>query len=139
MIPFNRFSGSDMDMVKLCGVGFLCALVAVIMKQIKTEYAPLVRAGGVVLVFGAVALWTADIFSEVSSFAFTEGITGYGKIMMKALCLALISKICGDICRDMGESAVGGGIELGGKLAILSLCIPLIEELMGYARELMGL
>ena len=50
----------------------------------------------------------------------------------------LLSKLCADVCRDMGENTVGGGIELGGRLAILSLCIPLIGELMGYARELMG-
>ena len=128
-----------MDILKLCGVGLLCAMVAVLLKQIKEEYAPIVRAAGVVLIFGAVALWTADMLSEIGDMSFSDGIGAYGKIMMKALCLALISKISGDICRDMGESAVGGGIELGGRLAILALCLPLIGELMGYAGELMGL
>ena len=127
-----------MDTVKLCGVGLICAFSALILGQIKGEYAPLIRVGGTVIILGALSLQTAELLTEALSFAQLEGISGYVKIMMKALGLCLVSKICSDICRDMGENAIGGGIELSGRLAILSLCVPLIGELMGYARELMG-
>ena len=128
-----------MDIVRLCGVGLLCAFCALILRQIKGEYAPLVRMGGTVIILGALSFFAAEILSKALSFAFVDGLSEYVNIMMKALGLCLISKLCADVCRDMGESAIGGGIELGGRLAILSLCIPLIGELMGYARELMGM
>lgn len=128
-----------MDIVKLCGVGLLCALAALLIGQVKREYSALLRVGGIIIIFGALALWMSDIFSEVGSLVFTDRLEGYATLMAKALGLALITKICSDICRDMGEGAVGNGVELGGRLAILSLCIPLVGELMEYARELMGL
>ena len=127
-----------MEMIKLCGIGILCALCAFILRQIKGEYAPLVRIGGAALIFGALAVSAADILTRAMSFLFGDGRSGTFSIMMKALGLCIVSKLCADVCRDMGENTVGGGIELGGRLAILSLCIPLIGELMGYARELMG-
>ena len=139
MTPCSRCLAFDMDMVKLCGVGLLCAFCALLLSHIKGEYAPLVRVGGTVVIFGAVFLWAVDIFNEAISMAFTDGLSDYGRIMMKALFLAFLSRVCSDICKDMGESAIGGGIELGARFAILSLCLPLIGELMGYARELMGL
>jgi stage III sporulation protein AD len=128
-----------MDIIKLCGVGLLCAVAVLIMKQLKGELAALVRVGGVLIIFGALALFAADIITDVTGLVFTEGLSGYARIMMKALGLALVSRICSDICRDMGETTVAGGIELGGRLAILSLCLPLIGELMGYAKGLMEL
>ena len=128
-----------MDVLKLCGIGVLCALAAVIMKQIKGEYSALVRLCGTLIIFGALALTAADIFSDVGGILLEDGLSGYARIMAKALGLALLSRICADICRDIGEGAVGSGIELGGKLAILSLCIPLIGELIGYARQLLGM
>ena len=127
-----------MEMIKLCGIGILCALCAFILREIKGEYAPLVRIGGAALIFGALAVSAADILTRAMSFLFVDGLSGTFSIMMKALGLCIVSKLCADVCRDMGENTVGGGIELGGRLAILSLCIPLIGELMGYARELMG-
>ena len=138
MIPFSRCLDSDMDMVKLCGVGILCALCALILRQIKGEYATLVRVGGTVVIFGVLIVSAADIMSEAMSYAVIGGVSEYMRIMLKALGLCLVSKLCADICRDMGENAIGSGIELSGRLAILSLCLPLIGELMGYARELMG-
>lgn len=128
-----------MDMIKLCGVGVLCALAAVIMKQIKSEYGSFVRVGGVLLLFGMLIVVSADIFSDISGIVPGDGLGDYAKIMMKALGISLISKICADICRDIGEGSVGGVIEIGGKLAILSLCAPLIGELVGYAGELLGM
>ena len=128
-----------MDIVKLCGVGLLCALSALLIAQVKREYSALIRICGTIIVFGALALWMSDIFSEVSTLVFTDRLGDYATLMAKALGLSLITRICSDICRDMGEGAVGSGVELGGRLAILSLCLPLVGELMEYAKELMEL
>lgn len=138
MTPFSRCSVFDMDIVKLCGVGLICAFCSLILRQIKGEYAPLVRVCGTVVILGSLTVWSADIMAEVMSYVVTDEISEYMRIMLKALGLCLISKLCADICRDMGESAIGNGIELSCRLAILSLCLPLIDRLMGYARELIG-
>ena len=56
-----------MDVLKLCGMGVLCALVAMIMKQIKGEYSALVRVCGTVIIFGALVLVASDIFSDITA------------------------------------------------------------------------
>ena len=128
-----------MELIRLCGVGLLCALSAVLLKQIKGEYASFVRVCGTVIIFGELALSAAELFAEISAAILGDGMTEYAKIMLKALGIAIVSKLCGDICRDLGENAVGSGVELGGKLGILALCVPLISELMGYASGLLRL
>lgn len=128
-----------MDIFKLCGIGLLCALTGVILRQIKGEYAALARVCGSVLIFGSLAIGASEIFSRISGQLLGDELSGYAKIMLKALGIAIVCRLCGDICRDLGEGAVGSGVELGGKLAILALCIPLIGELMGYAVKLLEL
>jgi len=126
-----------MDILKICGLGVLCALVGIILRHIKGEFAPLVRVCGMVLIFGMAIIAASDIFSELEALLLGDAVSGYAVLMLKALGIALISKISADICRDSGEGAIGSGVELGGKLVILSMCIPLIKELTGYAIELL--
>ncbi len=128
-----------MEILRLCGVGLLCAVCAVILRQIKGEYAALVRVAGAVLIFGTLATGAYEIFSEVSGRLFGDELSGYSGIMLKALGIAIVAKLTADVCRDLGESTLGGGIELGGKLCILALCLPLIGELMEYAVKLLEL
>ena len=125
------------DIIKLCGVALLAAFAGMILKQLKGEFAPLLRVGAIILIFGAVALWTWDILSEVSEIVGADGFIGYSSVMFKALGISLLTKICSDICRDCGESGIAGGVELGGKLTILSLCLPIIRELVGYAVQIL--
>ena len=62
--------------------------------------------------------------------------------MLKALGMALVSKLCADVCRDSGETALAGGVESAGRIAILVLSLPtfakilaLVGEMLGYARN----
>ena len=127
------------DTVRLCGVAILCAVAGVILRHIKGEYAPLLRIGGIILVFGGAIYMSKDIFDEVSEALSVDGLDGYASVMLRALGIALLTKICSDVCRDCGESAVAGGVEIGGKLAILALSIPLVRELIEYATEILKL
>lgn len=127
------------DIVKLCGVALLCSFVGILLRHVKGEYALLIRIGGIVLIFGAVLLGTKGIFDGIGELLVGQGLDGYASVMLRALGIAMLTKICSDICKDCGESAVAGGVEIGGKIAILVLCIPLIKELIGYATEILKL
>ena len=125
------------EILKICGVGVLCAFCGIILQRMNGELAPLLRVCGAILIFGALIGTLSDILGELEAYFLSEETAVYAGLMKKALGIAVVTKISSDICRDTGESAIGGCVEMGGKLMILSLCIPLIGELTGYAMELL--
>ena len=127
------------DILKICGVGVLCAFCGMILKKMNGELAPLLRVCGGVLIFGALVGTLTEILSALEGSFLSEETVTYANLMKKALGIAIVTKISSDVCRDTGESAIGGCVELGGKLIILSLCLPLVTELAGYAKELLAL
>ena len=125
------------EILKICGVGLLCAFCGAILRKMNGELAPLLRVCGSILIFGALIGTVTDILGAIEGSILSSEAATYANLMKKALGIAIITKISSDVCRDTGESAVGGCVELGGKLIILSLCLPLIGELAGYAGELL--
>ena len=127
------------DILKICGVGVLCAFCGMMLRKMNGELAPLLRVCGGVLIFGALIGTLTEILGSLEGSFLSEETVTYANLMKKALGIAIVTRISSDVCRDTGESAIGGCVELGGKLIILSLCLPLVTELAGYARELLVL
>ena len=127
------------EIIKICGIGLLAALSALILKSLKGEYAALVRIGGVVLLFGIAIIGTREILSDMSDILSDKGVEPYVSMLLKALGIGIVTKICSDVCRDCGEGSVASGVELSGKISILALCVPQLKELMGYVSELLNL
>ena len=127
------------DILKICGVGVLCAFCGMMLRKMNGELAPLLRVCGGVLIFGALIGTLTEILGSLEGSFLSEETVTYANLMKKALGIAIVTRISSDVCRDTGESAIGGCVELGGKLIILSLCLPLVTELAGYARELLAL
>ncbi|MBE6667408.1 MAG: hypothetical protein E7607_03755 [Ruminococcaceae bacterium] len=127
------------DIIRFCGIGLLCAISGIILRQVKGgELSLFIRIGGALIIFGAAMLMMKNVISELLEITDGQGLDIYSKVLIKALGLALLTKICSDICRDCGEGTLASGVELCGKLAILLLCIPMIGELMDYAKKILG-
>ena len=127
------------DIIRFCGIGLLCAISGIILRQVKGgELSLFIRIGGALIIFGAAMLMMKNVISELLEITDGQGLDIYSKVLIKALGLALLTKICSDICRDCGEGTLASGVELCGKLGILLLCIPMIEELMDYAKKILG-
>lgn len=124
--------------IKICMLALVCTVAGVVIKQIRPDFAPLVRvAGNVAIVTVAVTLFIPTVAYIRSLFA--GGSLGeYGGIITKALGIAVLTQLCADICRDCGESSVASGVELIGKLEMLVLCFPMIEKLLDSVREVMS-
>lgn len=127
------------DIIRFCGIGLLCAISGIILRQVKGgELSLFIRIGGALIIFGAAMLMMKNVISELLEITDGQGLDIYSKVLIKALGLALLTKICSDICRDCGEGTLASGVELCGKLGILLLCIPMIGELMDYAKKILG-
>ncbi len=127
----------DGTLFRVCGAGLLCVILCVILKQVKPEFLPLARVSGTVLILLTVVpvLWNS--ISSVGALLTDEGVEPYARVMLRALGVSLLTKVCCDVCHDTGESALANGVELAGKAVILLLCVPLIEEILGYAAKIL--
>ena len=129
-------SGTEV-LLRVCGVGILCAVVSLILRQIRSDLLPLVRVGGTVVILSLILSPLSDAMGELSELLGGGAVEPYAEVMLRALGISLVCKIASDVCRDAGESAIGSSVELAGKLTILLLCVPLIRELLSYAARLL--
>lgn len=125
--------------LKICALAFICTVVGVVIKQIKSEISFALKAAGGVLIFGITLISLEPFFSFFYELSGVGGTEEYIGIVLKSLGIAMIAHVCAGICRDAGEGGLAGGVELAGKIEILLLCIPLIRRILGYASEMISM
>ena len=131
------------EILKVCGVAIVCLVLVLISSRAASGVAFAVRVAGAIVIFGILMVVVSESIQELFDIlsAHSSSIGNYsGKafsLMLKALGVTLICKICADVCRDCGENTLAGGVEAVGRAVILSLCIPVISEILGYAAEVM--
>ena len=58
-------------------------------------------------------------------------------VMIKALGIALIGRICADVCKECGEGGLAESVELVSGIVIFSLSLPILSEILTFASELL--
>ena len=128
-----------MDTLKLCMLAVVGVAAALIIKQWKGDFLPLLRVALVVL-FAVAAIRTASpLISYLGELSGTDGLAEHAKILLKALSIAILTQCCAEICKECGENAAATGVELTGKIEILLLSLPLIHEILDVASDLLSL
>ena len=122
---------------RVCGIALLCAAAVLILKPIKGEMGGLLRIGGGIAVLLLVVPVLGEVVGEMTVLFAGSEIDRFATVMLRAIGIALLTRICTDVCRDVGEGAIASGVELAGKVAILTLCLPMIREIIGYAARIL--
>ena len=130
------------DFLKICGIAVICAMLLVLLKKSFGGMDMIVRIGGGIAVFSLVLSGLGEAVAAIremtSILGSAGGLLGNSfSLMIKALGISLLAKLCADICRDCGESTLAGGIESAGRIAIIGLCIPVVSELIGLALKIL--
>ena len=129
----------ESELWRICGLAILCALATLLLSHLGGALVGPVRLAGSVLIFGVLILGVGEALTSLRALFSESGISRYADRMIRALGLSLMTAICADLCRDLGEGALAGGVELAGKLSIVVLCLPLVEEIMEMAAEILSL
>lgn len=118
-------------MLKIFLIAFVALAAIVLLKQIKPEFALLLKFAALLLLGFLAFSVVSDAVSEIFSFGERVSIDSEMlKILLKALGLCLVAQIASDVCKDCGESALSTSVELVGKLCIVLMALPVAAQLI---------
>ena len=126
-------------LLKIFGIAVLGALVSVLLRKWNADVSQVFKlAIGVVLAIACIVLLSPliDRIRELADIALGEQASEAVSVLLRVLCIAILSHVCASICRDCGESTAAYYAELGGKIEIMILCLPLFFDVLDIAAKL---
>ena len=123
------------ELFKICGVALICSAAAVIVGK-SGGVGVAIKLGGTVAVLGLVLTLIISAVEYLGTMGFLSVPSRYFSVMLKALGVCVLCRVCSDVCRDCGDATASGAVESAAKLTLVLLSLPLVEELIGYAAEL---
>lgn len=123
--------------LKITIIAVTTALLSLVLKQYRPEYAPFLQLGAGVGIIILLLTNFNEISDSVRGLTSVSGIDSSSfKSMWKVLGIALITQFASDLCRDSGESALAGNVELAGKWLILLYSLPFLQMIAKFAVDL---
>ena len=126
-------------LLTVLGLGVLGAVLAVLMKQHKPEYALAVSLlTGVAILVAATEL-LSPLMDELNALMDATSIPReFIGVLVKSLGVCFLTQVACDTCRDAGQSAIAVKLEMAGKLTVLALSLPLFGQLLDVVRQLLA-
>lgn len=128
-----------MDILQICLIGVIGAIVALILKQYKPEFAVIVSlAAGIVILF----IVSEYIFEAVEVVTGISEKTGIDNAMlsavMKIIGVGYLTEFSSNICEDSGNKSIADKIALGGKIIILITALPILTAVVDVISALVS-
>lgn len=123
-----------MEIFKILAICLISAVLAIVLKQQKGEYALIVAlsGGAVVTLYVLKGVWTP--IEYIKARLLSCGVkTEYFAVALKALGIGYVTGFIADACRDSGQASLAAKAELAGKCAIFILSVPLISSVLETA------
>jgi len=128
-----------MNIFTVVAIGIVGALITMILKQYKPEYALISGIVTSVAVILPVFFYLTEIFSSLVNLIARSGIDQSNfVILFKALGISFIASMGSETCADAGLSSAAGKIELAGKVCMLAICLPLLSQIIGFIGKLLS-
>lgn len=126
-----------MELLRLMGLCALCLLPVMVLRGKNPEQALLLVLAIAAVVLGRVLALAAPLLERLEALFRQAGVeSGHVAILLRTVAAALVTRLCGDLCRDGGSQALGTVVELAGAAAALLIALPLLEAvaqlLLGY-------
>ena len=118
-------------MAKVLGISFCVLMCSLVVGEHNKSFAFILSVAGGILSFLTISDKVSELFSSLMSLSESvpSGVM-YVKLMLKVLCIVIITQFTVDICRDNGENALASFTEVSAKVLVLSLVMPLFETVI---------
>lgn len=126
-----------MDLFAVIGLAIVAAVICLLLRQYRPEYALLVSLGCGIVLFGWILEGLKPAFTALSNLMERTAVSSsYIQAMIKTLGICYVTQLAADACRDAGQTAIAGKVELAGRVCIVVLSLPLFEDLVSLAFSL---
>lgn len=124
--------------LKIAVTAVLAALLSVILKQYRPEYALLFKLSACMGILALVFSNYSGVIEGMREIDSVSKLSGAPfKVLEKVLGVAVITQFASNLCRDSGETALAGNVELAGKWIILLYSLPFFKLVAEFAVNLM--
>ena len=124
-------------LVKMCGIAVLCSVSLAALGGALGGMATALKLGGLALIMGSAVALIGYLVNEISVLGDTAEASEYASLMLKALGISAVCRICSDVCRDCGATSLGEAALTVGKLTLVALSVPKLLELVSFARGIL--
>lgn len=120
-----------MSMMQIGILGVAGALLAIQLKQVKSEFAVYLCVAIGILIFMSLAGHLRTIIDTVKDLTKTINLDhGYITILLKMLGITYVAEFSSGICKDAGFQTIASQIEIFSKISILVLSMPILVALI---------
>ena len=118
-----------MNILGVASAGVLISIVALAVKNMKSEIGQIISLTGVVIIMASVIPYVIAIVKSMYEFASISPLgEGFLTPILKITGIAYISQIGSELCEDSGEKALASRVLMAGKIAITVITLPLAKE-----------
>ena len=125
-----------MDAITLGFAAVGICIIVIVVRRLREELSPALVVAATIALLSVVIKLSIPVLEFTKQLADSYGMSSYLGIMLKALGIAMSSRVCAEICRDCGENAIATKVEIGGKVGILLLSLPLLQQIINSINTL---
>lgn len=127
-----------MNLIQWCGIALILAILLLIVRRFRPEFAPILSASGGVLFFVCALGVLLPFLSYLKELAGQTGMETSLTLILKLFALCAVLQWACETCKELGESALADRLAFLGKAEMLCLCLPTLKELVALAMELLS-
>ena len=125
-----------MDILKILALCLIGAVLALILKQHRPEYAFIISVASAVMVLSVLISKLLPAMEEIKLLISRSGIDSqYFITAIKAMFIAYLTEFVANTCRDFGQSSLASKAELAGRASIFIISIPLLSTVLKTVLE----
>ena len=128
-----------MDIVKIAMIGLAGVMLALMLRQQKSEYALYISLAAAVLILVFSAGRLAAVMETIQKIeAYIRIDSAMVKILFKMIGITYVAEFATGICRDAGFGALGNQIEMFARLSLMAVSVPVLLALLETVEGLFG-
>ena len=126
-----------MEILKVLVMGIVISIIAVLLKQVKPEYALIcVIVGGIVLLIYILNSVT-EVFGFFNKVVDKTGIDkGLFVTLLKIIGVGYLIEFTAGVCEDSGNKSIADKVVIAGKVLIFLISMPIITNLLNLILDL---
>lgn len=128
-----------MGIIQISMLGIGAVVLALLLKQQKSEYALYLSLTAVILILIFSMNRLQVVMETIQKIEQYTGIdAAMLKILVKLMRITYVAEFASGICKDAGFSAIGSQIEMFAKFSIMAVSVPVLLTLLETIEGLLG-